>query len=344
MELPLILLKFAGMFPRVIENDWKIIEGCLYNRVGKVSFGFLVFSVLFVILRMICFPLFLLFKNELLHTDTMFDIMGSKMWDGNYFVCDFLSVISVLSNHKRIKNVYNKMFLITYLYKIPQGTLKIPMYFLVGFLISGSGLVLSLLVSFSIENVMCCISVINVVIFACFCHLSTEYLALLQSGVHSADQAFLSKLQKRDLSDPKHFLNILLYKSTAKCTQIDFFVDREINVSVENCNPKLAFHLRLQEVIDSLVQEFMDSVGVTILIQIVNGIVSLTFGFYFIIKTSQFSSVFFMASALFSLYELYVIVAFVSMANILNREVSADLIKIILFLLLRLSLLLKQFT
>ena len=329
MEMSLTCLKLAGMFPRVIERDWKIIDGRTCSRAGKVSFACLVFSVLFAFIRF-AFFVHVLFVEvpDMYGGETMFDRLGSRIWDCSYFVWELVTVISVFFKHKAIKSCCNKVFILMHLYGISPKEVKAPIsqksllnpivgifFYIIGYIFSSH--------AFSyVQSTLLVIQVLSSLIFVSFCRTLNQYLALLQCKVHSIDQAVLSKLQARPLYHSKHFLNILMRKDSIKCLYFQPSLGRTTNLIKENRNPELLIHLRLQEVIDILSREFMDSVGPGILIQLTNSIVTLTLGSYFMIKAASTHTLNTNGSGYFALYALYIALAFITMAGPQSIEVS----------------------
>ena len=329
MESPLVFLKFSGMFPRIIDNGWGMFDGRSCSRVGKVSLIFLVLSMLSVLLRITLLVVIFAFDYSYAYSDnTVFDLMGSRIWDANYLVCELLTAISVLSNHKMIKICFNKIFLLFHLCRmspednyeiIPTKSILSPW---VGACLSFTGLIFKFHTLSLLHTAFCVLSIITVLNFIGFCRSTMQYLATLQSKIHSFDQTVLSKFQNYALSDKNHFLNILLYRKSLKHTQIQQYFEKEWRTEFKNRNPVPLLHLRLQEILDSLIHEFMDSVGLAILVQMANITVTLTFGTYFTIKSLRSPSFSFVASVFFLLYAIYVAFSFINMTSILNLEVS----------------------
>ena len=336
MKSHLILLKFAGMLPSVVEGNWKSQEGHLCPRVGKVSLGFLVFSVLSVLLRIIML-LWIYFSDGLLALytdDTKFDITGNRIIILSFFLCDLFTTLSLLFNHKKIKNWCNKMLFLSNLLGIipqqmkrrhilPRSLLGNPFLEFIHYLTAFVCLVTAFSVMQSIY-----FTIVDLALFAftLFCCSSIRYLTFLQSKVHSLDQLVLGKFQTRKLSDPHHILNVLLYRKAMKLTHLQ--QSGRGKITRKNRYPMVAIYLRLQEVVDCLVQEFMESVGLTILIQMTCFIVACTMSSYFLIKSlispviNAYGIV--INNCMMSSYVICLALAFTSMSNTLSKEVSFD--------------------
>ena len=327
MESYLTSLKLVGMFPRVIEDDFEIRKGYSHRWIGKVSFKYLVFSVLSILVRIISSIAFLTMENFApLAMETEFDLTGNSIWNAMYFLSELLTSVCVFLSNKRIKNCYNKINLLLPLLKNPSKAGKVTIWRIsfqnpcIGiFLYCTAVFIFGLNHLSFVQKILYFCNAIPTFIFAIFCHITIQYIALLQSKIHLLDQTVLNELQRRDLSDTEHFLNILLYMNTVKRTclhksfQSKGYIQR---------NPVLAIHLRLQEVIDYLSKEFVDSVGLAILIQIVYCTVSFTLGSYFLIKSLSLPSLVPFGQSFILLYSLYLVFLFLSMESFLTKEVS----------------------
>ena len=331
MESYLNCLKLIGLFPRVIEKDWEIIDGRLCSKATKRSFGFLVLSVLLILLRIGFLALFFNEDRVAYAGHTAFDYLGSFIWDGFFLVCEFLVVLSVVHNNKKIKNYVNKVILLFHLNGTSKKQVKIPIFTksiqnpLVGILLAAIGQIIAQEDLSFTRSVHCIVSLLSVIIFVTFCLMSVDHLAVLQFKLHSFNQTFLSKLQAHDLSDPNHILNQFLYKKTIKRTHIEQLNERKNGSFDTKRNPELLIHLRLQEVVDSLSREFMNAVGPSVLILMTSCIVSVTFGIYFLIKALDADAYTLISSGSFVLYAMYVVVAFISMNGTLCTQVGRRL-------------------
>ena len=338
MNFSLACLKFTGMFPRIIENDHKISGSQTCCRVGKISLEYLVFSGLSVLFRIILLTiLFASGDSAVYASKTVFDFVGSMIWDGYNFVCELLTVLSVLYHHRKIKNCCNKAFVLIQLYEMsPSKTVcsvlsnsfLIPLY---GTALCFIGLSFSAHSYSFIQIVLCSVSTISIATFIIFCRSSVHYFSMMQSKVHSLNESALHKLQAHDLSDPKHVLNIILYKKTTQWAHVRPHFERKQAASLEKRNHLLLIHLRLQEVLDSLIHDLVDSLSFGILIQLSNSVVTTTLGFYFSIKCLSLNSFDLFGSVFFTIYGLYLALAFVTLTSSLAREVSDLLICIYIF-------------
>ena len=263
--------------------------------------------------------------------DTKFDITGNRIVILSFFLCDLFTTLSLLFNHKKIKNWCNKMLFLSNLLGIlhhqrrhilPRSLLGNTFLEFIHYLTAFVFLVTAFSVMQSIY-----FTIVDLALFAftLFCCSSIRYLTFLQSKVHSLDQLVLGKFQTRKLSDPHHILNVFLYSNGMKLAHLQHSVGTQNTEIIKNRNPMAAIYLRLQEVVDCLVQEFMESVGLTILIQMACCMVTCTIASYFLIKSlisTLISTYGIVVNILSMLYVLCTALTFVNMSNALSKEVS----------------------
>ena len=261
MELSLILLRLTGMFPRVLKRDWELSDGRRCSRFGKFFFfSLLVLSVMPVLLRFVRLVMSISGKDTLVYaTGTMFDLMGSKIWNCNYVACELLTVTSVLLSSKRIRHFYDKIFILLHLYGVSSEEIKKKLSgnsFLspwVGVCFCSMGIIFTSHQASVMHFLLAVQLEITALVFVSLCCSSVHCLAVLQLRVHSLDQTVLSRLQTQSLPDPNHFPKLLLSRKSVEQARLQFFFFKKIiNSSLQNRNPKLLIHLRLQEVIVSI--------------------------------------------------------------------------------------------
>ena len=329
--LALRLLRLAGLFPREIHSSFiPAKEGRqVIHRVGRVSLGFTLLSVSCFVARIVLINILVVEFFNIFSNETIFDIFGSVLWVISSVISELLTAVSVAWNNKKLKYCFNKISFLNCVYWLSKEQLKpfhsqklafssvfVSMFCSVVWLVKVNSL------SF-FQIAVTVYKFISNFLFLVFCCSVTHNLAVLQASVQNIDPFILDKLLSANPICQRNFENKMHPSRYSK--SIEYSASRQGNFG--KCS--LAVHLRMQQVVDSSVATFMDAVGIGILIQIGEIIVSITLGMYFIIKAvfdfdiNQIATIGVLMGQVFTCYQ------FSSMSTELNKEVSENAFYII---------------
>ena len=311
------------MFPREIQSESPLLEDGrkqLY-RIGKLSLRFTLFSLTFFFVRII---LLIFLVTEMLKSnsfESVFDIFGNVFWGLTDFLCELMTVTSIISNHKKLTRYFNKILFLNDFYGIEekdstQSVRKFGICLMLAFLSSiftSFGILgLTFLQTASGSYVF-----FTFFIFVYFCCSSCHNLAVLQARVHNLDDSAINILSSKHFSSQNKLLNKGFCKQFLKSVT-GYSLPTESNGS----HLRLSVHLRMQKMVDSLTDELMRAIAIGIVIYMAKCIISMTFGSYFIIKSVSSRSITFLHDTCFTMSSCFACYQFVNMSNNLSNEVS----------------------